>query len=599
MSEGFSFLGVRLNSRSVLASGVLGVTLSSLRRVFREGAGVVTTKSIGPDKRKGHVGPVVHDWGHGLINAVGLSNPGVEGFLAEWAGEIVDFPLILSIFGKTEQDFPLVAGRVDALGHAFLELNISCPNVLDEFGAPFSFSPELTYRITRSVKDRTKKPLIVKLSPNTPLVKKVAKAAEEGGADALCVMNTVGPGMAIDVSTASPVLGNRAGGLSGSAVLPLTVRHVYDLYGAVRVPIIGMGGIASASAAIQVMMAGASLYGVGSAVYEKGLSVFREIDGGVAAFLEKNGLSSAEEIIGLAHREKTRVFFRAPQEPVRTARAGPKFSFAVRPVEKILGGEQGSVRTFLLGLGEMAAAPRPPRPGQFFMVWLPRGDQKPYSVSRFDGQTVGFSLQARGRFSGELMEVKMGEPVGLLGPLGSEFTLDHEGSYLLVGGGIGLAPLLFGASELAAHGKRVTLLAGARSAASLRWIHEVLGRADGGKEIDIFCCTDDGSYGVAGMITHHLQRVIDDAKPGFALLCGPEPFMRAAIDLFRNNGIPGEAAIERMMKCGVGICGSCSLDETGDRVCVEGPVFSFDSLAGQKEFGRYERDESGTKRYFE
>jgi dihydroorotate dehydrogenase (NAD+) catalytic subunit len=633
-----SFLGVPLQSRSVLASGILGVTLSSLRRVHGEGAGLVTTKSIGPEKRKGHKAPVLFRWEHGFINAVGLSNPGMEDFLTEWKNYRIDFPIALSIFGKTESDFSMLAEQAEVLGFTFLELNISCPNVLDEFGTPFSFSPELTYRITKSVKEKTQKPVIVKLSPNTPLMKKVARSAEEAGADALCVMNTLGPGMVIDTHTGSPVLGNRTGGISGEAVLPVTVRHVYELYREVGIPIIGVGGVSSVDGALQVLMAGAQLYGVGSAIYEKGFDLFREIDGGIEEFLSRNGLSHSRELVGLAHRDETAAVgvSDAPRHP-RSPRARRFFHvtererrrdrFTVSPVEEVVSGEGGAVKTLFFRLNDR----EPPEPGQFFMLWLPGVDQKPYSVSWRDGalndgalragtgeggRIIGFSLKARGLFSRALMAAELGSPVGLLGPLGSSFDLEQKDPYLLAGGGIGLAPLLFAASVLIGKGKRVCLAAGAKDTPSLAWMDCCLersgvnrgrtanpgpGRFGGGAAekdplLSIFRFTEDGSIGVKGMITDHLQGVIDAVRPGFALVCGPELFMKEAIEIFGANGIKGQASVERIMKCGVGICGSCSLDGSGDRVCVEGPVFGFDYLDRLGEFGRYHRDESGTMR---
>jgi dihydroorotate dehydrogenase electron transfer subunit len=204
------------------------------------------------------------------------------------------------------------------------------------------------------------------------------------------------------------------------------------------------------------------------------------------------------------------------------------------------------------------------------------------------------------------MAVEPGSPVGLLGPLGRSFDIAQEGPYLLAGGGIGLAPLLFAAAVLIGKGKRVCLAAGSKGAPSLSWIDSFFerpgvnrtGAANTGvnRPLSILRFTEDGSIGTKGMITDHLQDVIDAVRPGFALVCGPELFMVKAIEIFRANGIHGQASVERLMKCGVGICGSCSVDDTGDRVCVEGPVFGFDYLGRLGEFGRYHRDESGTMR---
>ena len=194
--------------------------------------------------------------------------------------------------------------------------------------------------------------------------------------------------------------------------------------------------------------------------------------------------------------------------------------------------------------------------------------------------------------------------MGLLGPLGQGFSTDRD-DYLLVGGGIGCAPLIYTALYLLERGKRVSLLAGGRNLNSVRWVEELFTGGDPGnapelaeerrlwKGLDLRYCTEDASLGLAGMLTEHLDEVIEQVRPGYVLLCGPERFIHTAAALCVQRGIPGEAGIERVMKCGVGLCGSCSVDPGGERVCVEGPVFSFERLARIHEFGRYRRDQSG------
>jgi dihydroorotate dehydrogenase electron transfer subunit len=183
--------------------------------------------------------------------------------------------------------------------------------------------------------------------------------------------------------------------------------------------------------------------------------------------------------------------------------------------------------------------------------------------------------------------------VGLLGPLGKGFDISGHENYLLVGGGIGLAPLLFAAHELLKRGARVNMFAGGKDRASIGWIAPLLQQMNTDKNITMYYCTEDGSCGDQGLITGHLQRIIDEVSPDFALVCAPETCIVGCIEIFSHNAVLGEASVERMMKCGIGVCGSCSLDDTGDRVCVEGPVFSFDYLRNVREFGKYRRDESG------
>ncbi len=620
MSLSVDFLGVRLRNRAVLASGILGVSIASLKKVYESGAGIVTTKSVGPKKRKGHRAPVVFDWGGGLVNAVGLSNPGIDEFVSRFDEKKVNFPLIISLFGEQPDDFAEIVQRLDRLKCSFLELNLSCPNVLDEFGTPFSYSPSHTARITKQVKASSRKPVIVKLSANTPELPAVARSAEEAGADALCITNTIGPGMVIDIHTGAPVLAHGSGGLSGEAILPLTVRSVYGVYRSVRIPIIATGGISDAGGALQVIMAGAVLFGIGSGVYTEGLSVFKTVNGGIELFMEKNGITFLDELVGRTHRKKKYTFLRIAGNTAacgntahtETRRRRPEFT--VVPVENIHQTSDTGARTLFFrlpthppdisqdpasGKGKKSrydcreAEPIDPAPGQFYMLWLPGIDQKPFSVSFFDGESVGFSLIQRGPFSRALFKVRKGDPVGLLGPLGRGFDLQQD-RYLLVGGGIGCSPLVFAAIRLSQMGKRFVFVAGGSSAESVCWIESLFRRTGMTADERIKYCTEDGSLGSKGLITDYLEKNIEEADPVFALICGPEIFIKKSCDIFRARGIGGQAGIERLMKCGIGICGSCAVDGTGDRVCTEGPVFAFEALDSLEEFGMYRRDESGS-----
>jgi dihydroorotate dehydrogenase (NAD+) catalytic subunit len=610
--SGVEFLGVTLPNRSVLASGILGVTAASLRRIHREGAGLVTTKSVGPAPRRGHHGPVVLDWGEGLVNAVGLSNPGAAAFAARFGTEPIDFPLSISIFGERESDFPAILEQIESLGHRFIELNLSCPNVQDEFGTPFAFSPELTARIVRTAKERQSLPVIAKLSPNVPDIAGVARAAEAAGADALCLSNTAGPGMVIDIHTGYPVLSNRTGGVSGDAVLPITVSTVYKVYGKVSIPIIGVGGISTPEGALQVMMAGARLFGLGTGVYTKGIAVFREVTEGVRKFAEENNLYE-EQIVGMAHRQNESDCFSfsassASRKPVYLSGGASgqvipqpqgfyktRPAFVVKPVARALTGPDLAVKTILFDRNGLEVWPHP---GQFYMLWYPGADQKPFSVSYVSDRLLGFSFAARGPFTETLFSLEGGDPVGILGPLGNGFSTDRD-NYLLVGGGIGCAPLVHTAITLLGMGRKVSFFAGGKNLNTITWVQGLFelegeGRAAGlWSGLDVRYCTEDGSAALTGLLTDHMDEVMDAVNPSFVLLCGPEPFILRSMQICEARGVDGEAGIERVMKCGVGICGSCSMDDRGERVCVEGPVFDFRKLREISEFGRYRRDESG------
>ena len=296
------FCNKRLRNPIILASGILGVTKSSLTRVAKNGAGAVTIKSISSEERKGHNNPVIITYEAGMMNAVGYSNPGVVEAKKEFSElEDVKAPVIASIIGNTSEEFAKVAK--DFLSDEFIavELPLSCPHT-PGFGVLAGQStPEATFEITKSVKEKTSLPVIVKLSPISQNIVEIAKAAEKAGADAINMGNTHGPGMVINIETRQPVLDFKVGGVSGPAIKPIAVRCVYDLYKALNIPIIGTGGISNARDAIEMMMAGATLVGVGSAVYYEGEDVFEKINSGIKEFLQKEGYTSITEIIGAAH----------------------------------------------------------------------------------------------------------------------------------------------------------------------------------------------------------------------------------------------------------------------------------------------------------
>jgi dihydroorotate dehydrogenase (NAD+) catalytic subunit len=298
--------GVRLRNPLVLASGIWGSNAGMLVRAARDGAGAVTAKSCSLDARVGHPNPTVLAWEGGLINAVGLSNPGAAvqaGMLMQAKRELSDLgvALIASVFGDTPEGFAAAVQHIATAEPDLIELNVSCPNVESEFGRPFAFDPDATAAVTRSVRQVWRGPLLVKLSPNAPNLVEVGKAAVDAGADGLTAVNTLGPGMIIDVHAGCPVLSNRVGGISGQALLPIAVRCVYELAAAVDVPIIGIGGVSRGSDAMQMIMAGATAVGLGSALYREGSAVFRRIADELVALMEVEEYADLS-FRGCAHR---------------------------------------------------------------------------------------------------------------------------------------------------------------------------------------------------------------------------------------------------------------------------------------------------------
>ena len=282
--------GVVLDNHLLLAAGILGTTGSSLSRMLSSGAGGVVTKSIGPHPKDGHAGPCLVVLEDGLLNAMGLPNPSKE-FVDEIAS-LQKKPVIVSIFGGNPAEFALVASWFEGRVAGF-ELNLSCPHA-EGYGAAIGTDPALVEACTRAV-SVTGIPTWVKLTPNVTDITAIGKAAERGGASAIVAINTV-KAMRISTGMQRPVLGNRYGGLSGSAVFPIAVRCVYELYETCTLPIIGCGGVATADNVIEMMMAGASAVEIGSAVYND-VKVFETIK---ADLYRKDGLTP-EQIIGSAH----------------------------------------------------------------------------------------------------------------------------------------------------------------------------------------------------------------------------------------------------------------------------------------------------------
>ncbi|TEU05096.1 dihydroorotate dehydrogenase [Candidatus Bathyarchaeota archaeon] len=293
--------GLKLANPTMLASGILGLSGLTLKRVADAGAGAVVTKSVGLEPREGYPNPTVVQTECGLLNAVGLPNPGIHYFSDEIReAKELGVPIIVSVYGFSSEEFAEAARVAVEAGADAIELNVSCPHV-EKTGAEIGQSPRLVAEIVKKVKGRVDKPVFTKLTPNVADIAKVAKAAAEAGADAITAINTV-RAMTIDVETARPILANKIGGLSGTAIKPIAVRCVYEVYREVDVPVIGCGGISTWRDAVEFMLAGASAVQIGTAIAFNGLDVFKSVTKGVDAYLKKRGFRSVNEIVGLSHR---------------------------------------------------------------------------------------------------------------------------------------------------------------------------------------------------------------------------------------------------------------------------------------------------------
>ncbi len=294
--------GLKLKSPIILASGILGVSYSSMKRIIDAGAGAVTTKSIGPRPRKGYKNPsIIEIYSGTFMNAVGLGNPGIDDFVAEIKeAKEHTIPLIVSVFGDTNDVYLDVAVKAEKAGADAIEINISCPHAeVSSIG----IDNNLTYEIVKFLKKKLKVPLFVKLNPNVTNIGKIAVAAEKAGADGVVAINTVAA-MKIDVNIKRPILSHGSGGLSGKAIHPIAVKKVYDLYKILNIPIIGCGGVDSWQDVIEFFLAGTSAVQIGTALY-KGAEIISEINEGLVNYLKDNEYDSINDIKGLAHQFET------------------------------------------------------------------------------------------------------------------------------------------------------------------------------------------------------------------------------------------------------------------------------------------------------
>ena len=305
MNLSVDFCGIHFPNPTVVASGYLGVTGASLANCVKNGAGGVTGKTLFMQPRPGHPNPTVINFPGGLINAVGLCGEGIKNAKHEFekyrelAGD--ENPIIGSIGGQGLDELVEVAQIMDTYPVDMLELNFSCPNVEGEMGKPIACDPQLTAQATRAVRKVVKKPISVKVSPNVQNIGLIAKQAEAEGADAITAVNTMGPGMLIDIDMRRPVLANKVGGVSGYALKPIAVRCVYDIYKAVRIPIIATGGISNGRDAIEMLMAGGTLLGIGSAIMYHDMKCFDLITDKIREFMKAEGMNDISELVGLAH----------------------------------------------------------------------------------------------------------------------------------------------------------------------------------------------------------------------------------------------------------------------------------------------------------
>ncbi len=290
--------GIRMKNPVMVASGTFGYGSEYAGLIDVSRLGAIVVKGIRGVPWEGNKTPRMVEVSGGLVNAIGLQGPGVEGFVRDYMPFLrsLDVPAIVNIWGTSVEEYGEVAARLGEVeGIAGLEVNISCPNI-KEGGIAFGTDPVMAAKVIGEVRSRTTLPIIPKLSPNVSNVAQFARVAEESGSDAISLINTL-PAMVIDIETRRPVLSNVVGGLSGPAIHPVAVKQVWEAAAAVSIPVIGMGGITDAATALELMIAGAGAVAVGTATFTDPRTPIRVIEG-IETYLREHGIDDVSEVVG-------------------------------------------------------------------------------------------------------------------------------------------------------------------------------------------------------------------------------------------------------------------------------------------------------------
>lgn len=301
-------LGVEFANPTVLASGIMGITASSWQYIVRSGAGAITTKSLWPYEHEGNANPTIISTEHWMLNAVGVPDAGPDKAQEEIGAYMQDkpAPLIANIIGMNADEYVQIARVVAGLQPDFIEINLSTPTFLKLRGKLFAEDETEAGAIIKAVKEVADGiPIFVKLTPNVTNIGDIAKACVDAGADGITAINTVGPGMAIDLRSRMPILAAHKGGLSGPAIKTIAVRCIAEIYEATdgKVPIIGTGGVYTGEDALEMMLAGASLVGIGTAVCERGIDVFKKVCDEMQYWCTNEGVEFVSDMVGGMHKE--------------------------------------------------------------------------------------------------------------------------------------------------------------------------------------------------------------------------------------------------------------------------------------------------------
>jgi len=547
LAETVEFLGKTLSGPFTIPSGIVATAVPIIEYFFKHSPqiGVMTTKSIGFEPRLGYREPVFSQYAPGcFVNAVGLTNPGAQRSAELFEHLVVpkDRFLLTSIFGGSVEEFVAVAKLLAPFSDG-LELNLSCPHA-EGYGMAMGQDPKIVAEIVAAVKAAVDVPVVPKLTPNAENIGDIATAAVSAGADALCAINTVGPGYTS--AHGHPVLSNEMGGLSGKGVVPIGLKCLREITSQVEVPLIGCGGISSADDVRAYASAGACVFGVGSA-----------LTGMTSEDIRNYFETLAADCAGTTNRAEQQV------------RYDVDMSFKpVTLVDNKRISDDIAILTFDRAINIEA--------GEFIFLWVPGLGEKPFSALTDDP----FSLVVinLGEFTQKLIELPTGTEAYVRGPHGQPAAPPADAHVIAVAGGTGLAAVYQLARDHVApkEGKgkgkgKADIFIGARSADRLYFLDECA------KSAELHIATDDGSLGHEGVITELLdQHLAGMPKAQLEKLafynCGPEPMVHAAVAVQQKYCAPTQifSAIDYLTKCGVGICGACAAPD-GRRLCVDGP----------------------------
>ncbi|NCS32703.1 dihydroorotate dehydrogenase, partial [bacterium] len=529
----YKIFNKKISGPFTIPAGLVTTEVSTLEKIANEipEIGILTTKSIGPEPREGNREPIIAQYSpFSFINAVGLTNPGVEEFRKRISKIKIppDKFLLTSIFGSNEKEFKEVAEKLVELTDGF-ELNISCPHS-DKYGQAVGQDNAIVEKITKSIVSLGK-PVFVKISPNLD-VKETVKAAIRGGVSGITAINTKGPELYKYRVEGGwrPVLSNKVGGVSGKAILELGLTSVNKIRELTDLPIIACGGISTKAEVERYKEAGANFFGIGSALSGMNTEEIKQYFHDLLINLEEgtnNAASLLKEKLNMDYQKYT----------VRENKSLTDDLFLLR----LDGGiEIGS--------------------GQFIFAWLPEKGEKPFSV--LDDAPLTLLIQKRGCFTNELSKLKEKDFIYIRGPYGDSPKLNglhppttlpakSGGPILLVGGGTGIAALYLFAKK----NKKIIALLGAKDKNHLPYLEKFKVLCE-----ELYLTTENGEIGRRGRVTDILSEIIKKIKPAGCLNCGPEAMVKMATDIESQYLNPEKiySSIELLTRCGIGLCGSCA-----------------------------------------